>query len=62
MTTLDFNKIYKNEEGDEVILIGEISKEEAEAKIKQQINETRRVAERLKKVLFENRRIHKKDE
>jgi len=59
---LDLNKIYKDEEGNDVILIGEISKEEIEAKRKQQINEARRVVERLKKVLFENRRIHKKDE
>jgi hypothetical protein len=59
---LDLNKIYKDEEGNDVILIGEISKEEIEAKRKQQINEARRVVERLKKVLFENRKIHKKDE
>jgi len=59
---LDLNKIYKDEEGNDVILIGEISKEEIEAKRKQQINEARRVVERLKKILFENRRIHKKDE
>lgn len=59
---MDLNKIYKDEEGNDVILIGEISKEEIEAKRKQQINEARRVVERLKKVLFENRRIHKKDE
>ena len=59
---MDLNKIYKDEEGNDVILIGEISKEEIEAKRKQQINEARRVVERLKKILFENRRIHKKDE
>lgn len=59
---MDLNKIYKDEEGNDVILIGEIPKEEIEAKRKQQINEARRVVERLKKVLFENRRIHKKDE
>lgn len=59
---MDLKKIYKDEEGNDVVLIGTYSKEEIE-KMKQEREEKfQKSIEKIKKALSEIEKMHKKDE
>jgi hypothetical protein len=52
---LDFKKIYKDEEGNDVILIGSASEEEIELKMRQQKEKFKKTVEKLREVLYESK-------
>jgi hypothetical protein len=53
---LDVNKIYKNEDGNDVILLGSVSQEEIEMRMKQRREEFKKTAEKLKEMLNESKK------
>jgi ribosomal protein S2 len=59
---MDFKKIYKDEEGNDVFLIATYSKEEIEKMKRKREEKFKRSLEKLKKALAEIERMHKRDE
>jgi hypothetical protein len=52
---LDSKKTYKDEEGNDVILIGSASKEEIELKMRQQKEKFKKTVEKLREILYESK-------
>jgi hypothetical protein len=52
---MDSNKIYKDEEGDDVILLGSVSQGEIELKMKQRREKFKKTVEKLTEILNESK-------